>query len=635
MTGLPPPPLLVYDGACEFCRQWVQRLQVIAGERVNVAPCQDVAEELGIPLDECGHSVRFLPESGDRTQGAEAVFGALAAAGRGASLNFYQRFQAFARVSEAVYRLVVDHRMIVSRIVRFSHGADLREDPWTRTRSLYLRLLGLSLFLAVISYWNQIQGLNGANGILPAADLVDMVNQVSDERGWSAWQHFRAMPSLFRLYPADGMLHGLAGMATLGSLCLILGLIPGPALVLVLLGWGSIVTIGGTFSGYQWDILNIEICFASLFVAPWKLRLVHAPGVRATRSGRWILRGLLFKFVFLNGMAKLVSGDPAWASLTAIQYHYWTQPMTNAISWHAYHLPLWIHKASVVGTFFVELILPVFIFGPRRMRQIAFFGITVLMVGMHATGSFGTFNLMTIALCIALLDDGALRSLVPARWRFRVADTRAEPHRSAAGALRWPRGVLVGLLMLLNFRVVATGSGISLPSPEWLEALDRESRRLHLVNAYGAFPNMTEDRPEVLFEGSMDGHTWIPYVLRYKTHALDENQRYTAHHMPRLDGQLWFSAHRCHCQNARWYLHFMTRLLEGQPEVLQLLGDNPFPQGPPAFIRSSLWAYTFTTPEERSDTGNIWNRQRIGEFCPPLTLEDGQVVAVRPADGRM
>ncbi|MDP6947288.1 MAG: lipase maturation factor family protein, partial [Myxococcota bacterium] len=279
-----------------------------------------------------------------------------------------------------VYWLVAHTRRLVSATLGTLHDRDLREDPWTLTRSVYLKALGLVMFLAVISYWSQIQALNGADGILPAQDLVERVQHTAETRDWSAWETFEAMPSLYALSPTDGTLHGLAGMAALGALLLMLGLVPGPALALVLLGWASIVAVGGTFTGYQWDIFNVEVCVASLFVAPWKLRPKCTRGRRATIAGRWLLRVILFKFILLNGIVKWQSGDAPWEELTALQYHYWTQPIPHAVSWYAHHLPAWLHEASVVGMFVVELILPFFIFGTRRMRQLACLGIASLMV---------------------------------------------------------------------------------------------------------------------------------------------------------------------------------------------------------------------------------------------------------------
>ena len=40
-----------------------------------------------------------------------------------------------------------------------------------------------------------------------------------------------------------------------------------------------------------------------------------------------------------SGFVKLASGDPTWRNLTALTYHYWTQPLPPWTAWYAHHLP--------------------------------------------------------------------------------------------------------------------------------------------------------------------------------------------------------------------------------------------------------------------------------------------------------
>lgn len=47
-----------------------------------------------------------------------------------------------------------------------------------------------------------------------------------------------------------------------------------------------------------------------------------------------------------------------WETLTALNYHYWTQPLPNWTSWYAAKLPVWFQKLSVVGVFLIEMLLP-------------------------------------------------------------------------------------------------------------------------------------------------------------------------------------------------------------------------------------------------------------------------------------
>ena len=64
----------------------------------------------------------------------------------------------------------------------------------------------------------------------------------------------------------------------------------------------------------------------------------------------------------------------------------------------------------------------------------------------------------------------------------------------------------------------------------------------------------------------------------------------------------------------------MVRLLEGSPDVLALLGKNPFPTAPPRFIRAQLYDYKFTTLAEHRATGNWWKRELKGEYFPRASL---------------
>ena len=67
-------------------------------------------------------------------------------------------------------------------------------------------------------------------------------------------------------------------------------------------------------------------------------------------------------------------------------------------------------------------------------------------------------------------------------------------------------------------------------------------------------------------------------------------------------------------------MNFLLRLLEGSPEVLGLLPENPFPDRPPRYIRAVLYEYHFTDPATRRKTGEWWRRERKGLYCPEISL---------------
>ncbi|MCH8080026.1 MAG: lipase maturation factor family protein, partial [Proteobacteria bacterium] len=42
---------------------------------------------------------------------------------------------------------------------------------------------------------------------------------------------------------------------------------------------------------------------------------------------------------------------------------------------------------------------------------------------------------------------------------------------------------------------------------------------------------------------------------------------------------------------------------------------------PPASVRARFYEYTFTSTEERKETGRCWNRSLVGEYYPPISIK--------------
>ncbi len=135
------------------------------------------------------------------------------------------------------------------------------------------------------------------------------------------------------------------------------------------------------------------------------------------------------------------------------------------------------------------------------------------------------------------------------------------------------------------------------------------------INSYGLFAVMTTTRPEIVVEGSADGETWKPYEFRWKPGDLARRPAFVEPHQPRLDWQMWFAALGSLEQNP-WLEGFLSRLLDGSPDVLRLLETNPFPGAPPRYVRALLYDYKFTTLEEKRRTGKWWKRELLGAYTP-------------------
>jgi hypothetical protein len=382
----------------------------------------------------------------------------------------------------------------------------------------------------------------------------------------------------------------------------------------------SLTMVSGEFLGYQWDNLLLEAGLLAIFFAPLRW-LGVARGSPPSAIALWLLRWLLFRLMLLSGCVKLLSGDSMWKNLTALNVHYETQPLPTWIGWYAHQLPESLQKISLVVMFAIELGLPVLIFLPRRARFLACGGFVFLQVGIALTGNYTFFNLLTVVLCLLLLDDAAIRNKLPLRWRFVTPMAGDATGRQVV--IRRMRNAAVALLAVVVFIITAIQLTAtfrkSLPNVPLLVKLYEVVSPFRSINSYGLFAVMTPTRPEIIIEGSNDGQSWLAYEFKHKPGALDRPPDFVAPHQPRVDWQMWFAALGRYRDNP-WFMRFCQRLLEGSPEVIGLFAKNPFPKAPPKYIRATVYEYHFTTRAERAKTGNWWKREYKGPYCPVMSI---------------
>jgi Lipase maturation factor len=354
---------------------------------------------------------------------------------------------------------------------------------------------------------------------------------------------------------------------------------------------------------FQWDIFLLEGGFLALVLS------------FATLPGIWLLRWLLFRFMFMSGVVKLASGDPNWWNLSALSYHFLTQPLPTPLAWYAAQLPARALAFGTGATFVVELMLPFLIFCPRRLRFFAAFGILLLQICIVLTGNYNWFNLQTMLLCLVLFDDVALQKILPQRlMRF------VQP-RVIIRAPRRPVRIVVGALavVIVFCSLVEMDARFGGSPPAAAEAVDRFFEPLHIVGSYGLFAVMTTKRNEIVLEGSDDGVAWREYEFRYKPGDVARGPGWNIPHQPRLDWQMWFAA----LEDPRrlpWFWHFMERLLENEPTVTALLEKNPFPDKPPAYLRAKFYEYTYASSADKAK-GIWWNRRLLGLYFPSVHLK--------------
>lgn len=479
------------------------------------------------------------------------------------------------------------------------------------TRWVFLRLLGIIYFVAFVSLGVQITGLIGREGILPAHEFLDAVFSVAGKTA------HRILPTLFWLNSSDAFLRYVC-MAGAGlSVLLILGLAPTFSCFVLWFFYLSLFNIGQDFLGFQWDILLLETGFLAIFFTPLTLK----GGDRFSPPSNIVLVlfwWLLFRLMFSSGYVKWASGDESWRTLTALNYHYETQPIPSPCSWFFHQLPAVFQKLSVIVMFFIELIVPFSVFMPLKFRRAGCACLIFLQVLIMVTGNYGFFNILAIALCLLLLDDSSWPRW--ARQKILPEGRIVEPDPKR----RWPFWVTVPLAASLLFLSVSqTGvrlAGKRIPVPERLVTFERALTPFYLTGAYGLFAVMTTSRPEIIVEGSDDGEHWLEYVFKYKAGPLDRMPPFVAPHMPRLDWQMWFAALGTY-QRFPWFTRFLVRLLKNSADVTKLLEKNPFPDAPPKYIRASLYDYRFTDREEKKNAGPWWKRKYLRLYHPTISLQ--------------
>jgi lipase maturation factor 1 len=522
-------------------------------------------------------------------------------------------------------------------LTRGEAGPPATEPPATGAthlwpRWIFLRALGLIYFSAFYSLLFQIKGMIGPAGILPATEYLRAVSaQLHGDRLWFA-------PTLFWLGSSDRALMLVCWTGAIASLLVFFNIWPRASLMVSFVCFLSFVSAAQVFSEYQSDGMLLEAGFIALFFAPPGLR----PGLGAadppSRASLYLLRWEWFRIYFESGVAKMASGDQSWRHFTAMDDYYQNGPLPTWIGWYAQHLPHWFHASTVFLTLAVELVLVWMMFLPRRLRIACFCIVTPFEIGIILTANYAFLNYIVLMLGFLLLDDRfiewafpeGIRKLVDTR-RLQPADGATETGSSWRAAWRKRlapvRSILAGTCLGLVF--YSTTAQLlwefmpSVPLPQKpVEALDP----FRIANRYGLFAVMTHARYEIEFQGSADGKTWTPYPFRYKPQDIYKAPGIYAPYQPRFEWNLWFASLGS-WPEYRWVIWTEERLLENQPDVLELFAKNPFAGAPPKQVRSVISQYWFTDMKTKRETGAWWRRELLGEYAPALEREtDGKIV---------
>ncbi|RBP41376.1 lipase maturation factor [Roseimicrobium gellanilyticum] len=500
---------------------------------------------------------------------------------------------------------------------------------------LFPRALGAIYLIAFISWSSQMDALTGDQGLMPVPKFLERVLQAAEINDFTPWAK---VPTAYWLGYSDAIAQWLCWGACAAAVLVMAGVLQGPLLLALWFAYLSICTTGDVFLSFQWDTLLLEAGFIAALISPWRLYIgrIHDKTPSPSRVTMLLPQALILKLMFLSGLTKITAGDPNWHNLTALSYHYESQPIPTWVAWHVHHFPLWFHKASCVLMFVVELVVPFLIvvawvwrlLAPawvqtiRTLNLVVAFSFTGLMFVVLLTGNYTFFNWLTILLSFSVLDDTCWPAFLKRWLRWTETPPAAPPTWMLVG-----QGAVVSLMLLFSIAVAVrenipkTGALFSTLSDctEYLAPF-------RTINSYGLFRVMTTERNEIIIEVSDDGAYFQPLEFKWKPRLLDRAPPFVAPHQPRLDWQMWFAAFypgfipQRDLQNPQmaWFGRYLEALLRHDERIYSLMEPPPFPIESIHAVRAKFYRYQFTDAETRQKTGEWWTATPLGDYSPTL-----------------
>jgi hypothetical protein len=481
-------------------------------------------------------------------------------------------------------------------------------DTYWLTRFVLLRWMGFVYVIAFYVAAKQLAALVGADGLTPASLFF---HRISEHLGGS-WYGFMALPSIFWWNCSDTWLRVVPWIGVALSCVVLAGYANALMMAVLWVFYMSIVHVGQDWYGYGWEIQMCETGFLAIFLCP----LLDARPF-PLRPPPWqiiiFFRWLIVRVMLGSALIKL-RGDSCWHDLSALYYHFETQPIPNPISRWFHFLPHPVLQFGVIWTFVVELGAPWFCFGPRWGRYIAGALIISFQLTLIVSGNLSFFNWLTILPALACFDDRFWRWIAPTFLTSYAVEAQlsAKPSRAMNGVV-W---AVTALLAVLSIQPM-----LNLLSPN--QAMNTSYDPLHLVNTYGAFGTVGRERPVIIFEGTDSADPaaatdWKEYPYVGSPWDPKLTPPFIAPYQPHLDWQLWFAAMATY-REYPWTLNLVWKLLHNDPAMLGLFAGNPFPDQPPRYVRAVLYIYHFAKPGNPEHVW--WTRERLGLWLPALSAD--------------
>jgi hypothetical protein len=484
---------------------------------------------------------------------------------------------------------------------------------------IFARLLAGIYVIAFLSLRAEIVEWGGARGLNPVREKLARFRE-----DLGRWRAFSRYPTLLWLDDSDRALRWLPTIGAIAAIFAACGVASAPMLAIAWVSYLSCDVVFGMH--YPWESLLFDAGFLAMFLPALQLlpslAMSRAPEPLLMFAFHWLLFRVIFGFG-KNKFTRAALDDPNYLRGFLI-----SQPIPSPLAWHAFRLPRVLLVPSHAALFIVEMVLPFFVFFPGWPRLVAAAGFATLMIGIQAMGNYGFFNLLTIALCVPLLDPRPLTAQTTAAL--------ASPYGAivAVGAA-W--SVIAGLCHLPFNTWVSRGWtewpawGAATGVGRAILAVLRAAMPFRTVHAYGVFPPRVGAPVKFLpiVEGTRDGEHWETFEYRYMPSTEHSPPKFVAPHCPRLDhwmlyegygigsgnylGTLFSQGSAYDCSSVSTMDRLLERVMDPASPTRRLFRVVPFDGAPPVRVRMRLYVFAPTSRDEMKATGRYWHRDLVGD----------------------
>ena len=494
---------------------------------------------------------------------------------------------------------------------------------------LFQRGLGLVHLISFLSLAGQVLPYAGERGAVPVRRSLARI-----VRDFPSWRRFVYFPTLLWLNASDRMLCALVGVGVLAGAAVVAGGAWSPLALFVCYVCQLSLDLAMALI-FPWDCLLFECTLLGLFLPATRLLPELAISALPAPALCWAYRLAMIRVLFGFGKQKFVGSRKQ--DMAYLRGFLINQPLPSKLAWHAQKLPLPLLQAALCFMFVVEVPAPFLALWPGVPSELCAALVALLMIGIQAMGTFGYFSLITLVLCLPLLDN-----TTPLAFSLR-------------GALLDPRAALatafvafhtLGALAALPFNSWLGQSwhmwAYWYQLPRWVQPAIELLRLLHpfrWLHPYGVFPpnNTPPAKMVPVFEVSWNGSDWHELCFRYSASHTRSAPRFIAPHHPRGDQALIYDTFGLNATSLMngvlgvWSPYpyaspaplsfFCQSILRGHRPAFFEPGVLAEHSTPPVLVRVTTHMLEPVSAREHAETGAWWTRQYVGPHRPAEILD--------------